>query len=109
MSSDISALLSAKDIEKALAECSASFNHKTFFQTSGLNKKNDAELTKIFRVLDEDASGYIEVEELTKFLKRFSAGARDLNQKETEAFLAAGDTDHDGKIGVEEFKNMVKA
>ncbi|XP_072123420.1 parvalbumin, thymic-like [Mobula birostris] len=87
----------------------ASFNHKAFFATSGLTKKNDDELTKVFKVLDEDSSGFIEVEELKKFLKRFSASARDLNESETEAFLAAGDSDHDGRIGVEEFKTMVRA
>ncbi|XP_062913588.1 parvalbumin, thymic-like [Mobula hypostoma] len=109
MSFDISAVLSPGDIENALAECSASFNHKAFFATSGLTKKNDDELTKVFKVLDEDSSGFIEVEELKKFLKRFSASARDLNESETEAFLAAGDSDHDGRIGVEEFKTMVRA
>ncbi|XP_032896453.1 parvalbumin alpha-like [Amblyraja radiata] len=108
MSSKITALLNPADITKALEQCAAGFHHKTFFATSGLSKKTDAELATIFGVLDGDKSGYIEVDELKDFLKCFSAGARTLNEKETNDFLAAGDSDHDGKIGVDEFKIMAK-
>ncbi|XP_078274665.1 parvalbumin alpha-like [Rhinoraja longicauda] len=102
-------LLNAADVTKAVQQCAASFNHKTFFATSGLSKKSDADLAAIFGILDGDKSGFIEVEELKDFLKCFSPGARDLNKAETDAFLAAGDSDHDGKIGVDEFKTMAKA
>nr|BBJ06080.1 parvalbumin 2 [Hemitriakis japanica] len=105
----MSSVLNPGDINKALAECAGSFNHKTFFVTSGLSKKTDAELATIFNILDQDRSGFIEVDELKLFLQNFSATARELNDSETNAFLAAGDSDHDGKIGVDEFKSMVKA
>nr|P02630.1 RecName: Full=Parvalbumin alpha [Raja clavata] len=107
-SSKITSILNPADITKALEQCAAGFHHTAFFKASGLSKKSDAELAEIFNVLDGDQSGYIEVEELKNFLKCFSDGARVLNDKETSNFLAAGDSDGDHKIGVDEFKSMAK-
>uniref|UniRef100_UPI00398F20D1 parvalbumin beta-like n=1 Tax=Pristiophorus japonicus TaxID=55135 RepID=UPI00398F20D1 len=106
----MTSVLNSGDIDKALAECAGSpFHFKTFFATSGLSKKSDVELAKVFNILDQDQSGFIEEDELKLFLQNFHGKARELNAAETTAFMDAGDSDHDGKIGVEEFKTMVKA
>ncbi|KTG43301.1 hypothetical protein cypCar_00010556 [Cyprinus carpio] len=84
-----------------------SFNPKKFFQLCGLTKKSPQEVKNVFNILDNDASGFIEEEELKFFLQRFSPGARVLTDKETKGFLSAADDDSDGKIGAEEFQAMV--
>nr|P86754.1 RecName: Full=Parvalbumin beta 4 [Merluccius bilinearis] len=88
-------VLADADIKAALAGCAAadSFNYKTFFKACGL----------FFAIIDQDHSGFIEEEELKLFLQTFSAGARALSDAETKTFLAAGDVDGDGMIGVDEF------
>ncbi|XP_061564197.1 parvalbumin alpha-like [Cololabis saira] len=104
------ALLSEADITAALAACKAadSFKHKEFFAKVGLAAKSADEIKKAFAVIDQDHSGFIEEEELKLFLQNFSAGARALTDAETQTFLKAGDSDGDGKIGVDEFATMVK-
>lgn len=47
-------LLSAKD----------SFSPKMFFKTVGLSKKTPSEIERVFKILDQDKSGYIEQDEL---------------------------------------------
>ncbi|XP_063788470.1 parvalbumin beta-like [Pseudophryne corroboree] len=103
-------ILNDADIAAALksTEAKDSFNFKDFFAKSGLNKKS-AEAQKIFEILDQDKSGYIEEAELKLFLKNFNAAARELTDGETQKFLSAGDSDGDGKIGVEEFQALLKA
>ncbi|XP_018424652.1 PREDICTED: parvalbumin, thymic CPV3-like [Nanorana parkeri] len=102
-------LLSASDITAALRECQApdTFNYKKFFQTSGLTKKTASQVKEAFRVLDNDQSGFIEEEELKFFLQRFDPSCRELTCSETREFMAAADHDGDGKIGAEEFQEMV--
>ncbi|XP_069838099.1 parvalbumin beta-like [Dendropsophus ebraccatus] len=103
-----SGILSEADIASAIKNAEASFNYKTFFAQSGLSSKSQAEVKKVFEILDQDRSGFIEEDELKLFLKNFSANARELTDAETKNFLSAGDSDGDGKIGVEEFQALVK-
>ncbi|XP_063047471.1 parvalbumin beta-like [Engraulis encrasicolus] len=104
-------VLNDADITAALDLCKAadSFDHKTFFAKVGLSSKSADEVKKAFEIIDQDKSGFIEAEELQLFLQNFSAGARALTEAETEKFMAVGDSDGDGKIGVDEFSAMVKA
>uniref|UniRef100_A0A4W5LZ22 Parvalbumin n=1 Tax=Hucho hucho TaxID=62062 RepID=A0A4W5LZ22_9TELE len=102
--------LNDADVAAALAACTAadSFNHKAFFAKVGLASKSNDDVKKAFYVIDQDKSGFIEEDELKLFLQNFSASARALTDAETKAFLADGDKDGDGMIGVDEFAAMIK-
>ncbi|XP_062264315.1 parvalbumin 8 [Platichthys flesus] len=105
----LSSILSADAIDSAIKDCQApdSFSPRKFFQLCGLTKKSPQDVKKVFGILDNDASGFIEEAELKFFLQRFSPGARVLTDQETKDFLCAADDDSDGMIGAEEFQAMV--
>ncbi|NXA58982.1 PRVB protein, partial [Mohoua ochrocephala] len=105
----LASILTEAEIAAGLQSCQAadSFDYKTFFVKVGLNSKSKDQVDKVFGILDQDRSGFIEEEELL-FLKNFSASARALTDAETKAFLAAGDSDGDGKIGVDGKTALIK-
>ncbi len=102
-----------------------SFNHKAFFAKVGLAAKSAADIKKAFAIIDQDNSGFIERKSWSEnhnnsltldsvagwitglcsscrlFLQNFKASGRALTDKETKAFLAAGDSDGDGMIGAD--------
>ncbi|XP_061666223.1 parvalbumin 9 [Syngnathoides biaculeatus] len=105
----LTSILAAQDIENAVRDCQApdSFCYKKFFAQCGLSAKTPEEVQNVFRILDEDNSGFLEESELKFFLQRFVPGARTLTEAETKNFISAADDDSDGRIGVEEFQMMV--
>ncbi|XP_067859603.1 parvalbumin, thymic-like [Heptranchias perlo] len=107
----ITDVLVAGDITSAISECKVpdSFDFKKFFEACGLSKKSAEEVKKVFAILDQDGSGYIDKTELKLFLQYFSSEARVLSDNEAQTFLSAGDNDGDGKIGAEEFQRLVRS
>ncbi|XP_034716281.1 parvalbumin, thymic-like [Etheostoma cragini] len=107
----INDFLASSDITLAINACKAkdSFSPNMFFKTVGLSKKTPTEIDRVFKILDQDKSGFIEQDELQLFLRNFSKGARLLTAAETRGFLLEGDSDGDGKIGREEFSALVRS
>ncbi|XP_023862491.1 parvalbumin, thymic-like [Salvelinus sp. IW2-2015] len=101
--------LAVSDITSTINACRAndSFSPNTFFAMVGLSKKSPPEIEEDLHDPGQDKSGYIEPDALQMSLNSFPRGARPLTAAETSAFLLAGDQDGDGKIGWDEFSNLV--
>ncbi|XP_054699080.1 LOW QUALITY PROTEIN: parvalbumin beta-like [Grus americana] len=107
----LSGILTKAEIAAGLQSCQAadSFDYRIFFCKVGLNSKFKEQLTKVFRILDQDKSGFTEEDQLKLFLQNFSASARALTDADTKAFLAGDDSDGDGKTGMDEFQALGKS
>ena len=68
--------------------------------------EDEETIEDIFRALDDDASGYIDVSELEKELKR--RGMK-FNDGDLEKIMRTVDENGDGQISLEEFKNAIKS
>ncbi|NWQ76558.1 PRVB protein, partial [Columbina picui] len=90
-----------------LISAAHSFDYKPSFVRVGLSSKSKGQ-RKVFGIRDQDRSGFIEEDELSTFLQNFSAGARALTDAETKAFVAAGDSNGDSKIGVDGKTALIK-
>ncbi|NXG21787.1 PRVB protein, partial [Grallaria varia] len=99
----LSAILTEAEIAAGLQTCQAadSFDYKTFFAKVSLNSKSKDQLAKVFGILDQDKTRFIEEKELKFFLQNFPASARALSDADTKALLAAGDSDGDDRTGVD--------
>ncbi|XP_060696554.1 oncomodulin-like [Hemiscyllium ocellatum] len=104
-------VLEAGAINSAISQCKApeSFDFKKFFEACGLSKKSASEVKKVFAILDQDGSGFIDKTELKLFLQYFSSGARQLSDNEAQSMLSAADNDGNGKIGFDEFQQLVQS
>ncbi|XP_072275283.1 oncomodulin-1-like [Pyxicephalus adspersus] len=105
----MSCVLSEENINAALAECKepGSFKASKFFITSKMNELKPDELLKIFEKLDNNGDKSLDKDDIVKFLQKFQPCNRLLTEPEVCDFLADGDPDQDGEIGVQEFQDMV--
>ena len=65
---------------------------------------------EIFDAADEDNSGFIDREELTKFINHYSVstGMRTPTKQEIDHIIKTYDKNNDGKISLDEFTHFMK-
>ncbi|XP_069841020.1 oncomodulin-like [Dendropsophus ebraccatus] len=101
--------LSECNIDAALSECKepGTFKAMKFFRTSEISKLAPAQVKEIFKLLDSNGDESLDKEDVAVFLQKFQSTARSLTDQEICGFFAEGDPNNDGKIGVNEFQDMV--
>ncbi|XP_063814168.1 parvalbumin alpha-like isoform X2 [Pseudophryne corroboree] len=92
---------------KISLDAPASFNPKKYFELLGLNRKSKDDKIQVFHMLDQNASGFLEEDDLGLIMKGFSPEGTSLTEKEIKDILADGDKKGDGKISLDEFITMV--
>ncbi|XP_073399163.1 parvalbumin beta-like [Dendrobates tinctorius] len=107
----ITDILSPEDIDKAMAlvQNPGTFDHKTFFQKTGMTSKNVQQLRIVFDVLDRDSNGLLIEDEISLILVSMKPGSRRLTSAEIEAFIEAAHPIINGQISPAEFEAMVRA
>ena len=66
-----------------------SFSAKMFFKTVGLSKKTPAEVEKVFKILDQDKSGFIEQDELQLSDRPTNCHSKDNSPQHTYPYFLA--------------------
>jgi centrin-1 len=100
-----------KEIDKEVSEANAhsvTVSQDEFLQMmSGKMASRDSreEIEKIFRLFDEENSGFITFKQLKKVCNELGEG---LTDEEIQEMIDEADRDQDGKINMEEFYRVMK-
>ncbi|OIW16635.1 hypothetical protein TanjilG_01874 [Lupinus angustifolius] len=97
---------SIEELESLVGKKSFDFNEFMFFYNSILieiDEEVESDLVKAFKVFDLDGDGFITSQELECVLKRLGLW----NGKDCKNMISYYDTNLDGQLDFEEFKNMM--
>ncbi|WCJ43485.1 Calcium-binding EF-hand family protein [Euphorbia peplus] len=104
--------LSIKELQSSVGNSSLNFNEFSRFYYDSIQKQedededeDDRELVDAFKVFDENGDGLISCEELEGVLKRL--GLWDETIKNCKNMIGVYDTNFDGFLDFQEFKNMM--
>lgn len=111
--------ISIEDMESLVGKKSLDFNEFLFFYDSVLRNNNgdigddeivveevelESDLVKTFKVFDLDGDGFVTSQELECVLKRLDMWS---GGKDCRSMICSYDTNLDGKLDFQEFKNMM--
>ncbi|CAJ1370235.1 unnamed protein product [Effrenium voratum] len=95
-------------VEQLDADGSGGLNLAEFLEVVSANPKGrdlSAELIEAFKILDEDADGFLSKDELRKAAKKFHSK---LSEQDILQMVAEADSSFDGKISFPEFERIMK-